>query len=139
MKVFSFKAILLLLIFPVLLVVLHGYFILSNFYDSYPWFDIPMHMVGGAYFGFVFFLILKSLQERHLLILSSTARIVFVVSLVALTAVVWEWAEFLAEFSTGIDFQGADINADLFFGLSGGLIGAFLCEMMSPKIYSKSK
>ncbi len=131
MKIFSFKTALGLLIFPVLLVLLQIYFVLTNFYDVYPNFDLLMHTVGGAYIAFVFFLILKSLQERHQLVLPKLVRVIFVISLVALTAVIWELAEFSAELISGFDFQGADINADLFFGLVGGFLGALMCEIFN--------
>lgn len=127
-------------IFPVFVLVAHLFLLFFNFYETFPWGDIPMHFIGGVSVGCTYFLILKYLQKQSYLRMSSLVRVIFVFVLVSLTAVFWEFFEFLAEYFTGLNLQGGleDTMLDLFLGIFGGLITAIFLENSSFKDISKT-
>lgn len=137
----DFKKIVLYFTFPALIYVLQIFLLFFEVYDYYPWLDIPIHFIGGFAIAFTFFFIFKYLQEKSLLILPKVARIMFVVSLVTFTAVLFEFFEFILEHLTGYGFQGTieDTMLDLFLGILGGFFGAFILEMIYSKMYFKHK
>ena len=96
-----------------------------------------MHLVGGFSISLAFFFTLVFLQKNNYLRLDSLTRFLFVIALVSMIIVLWEFFEFLLEYLTGMNFQGEDIMEDLFFGFFGGLIGAVSFEFF--KVYPKSK
>jgi len=125
-------------IFPVLIVLIHAFLLFfTEFYRFFPWFDIVMHLVGGFSISLAFFFTLVFLQKNNYLRLDSLTRFLFVIALVSMIIVLWEFFEFLLEYLTGMNFQGEDIMEDLFFGFFGGLIGAVSFEFF--KVYPKSK
>ena len=67
-------------------------------------------------------------------------RIIFVLALVFLTAVFWEFFEFSAEYITGLGLQGTleDTMQDLFFGIFGGLFAVVFLEHSILKSTSKT-
>ena len=135
------KTILGFFIFPIFVLFAHIFLMFfSNFYEVFPWFDIPMHFLGGIAVGYSYFLILNFLQEKNYLKINSIVRIIFVLALVALTAVSWELFEFFLEYFTGFNFQGnlGDTILDLFMGLFGGLFSAIFFEIASIKDISKN-
>jgi|TARA_Y100000034_G_C6683121_1_gene300363 uncharacterized membrane protein YjdF len=118
-------------IFPILVLIAH--LILVFFFKIYlifPKYDILMHFVGGISIGYTSFLSLKYLQKRKYFTLNTFFRVLFVLALVSLTALLWEFFEFLASYITGMGLQGnlVDTMADLFFGLLGGLFIILLLE-----------
>lgn len=99
----------------------------TNSYDRLPWLDIPTHFIGGAliaYSAFVFFGMLEARRAAHFR--SRFVKILFIVSLVALIAVFWEWHEFLRDILFGEHTQPslADTMGDFFMGLLGGFVSA---------------
>src|SRR3989344_4068728 len=115
-------------IFPVLVLTFHVIIMLfTNAYRFFPWFDIPMHVLGGISVGCTFVFILRYIEKETPVRLGNL-KFVFIISLVALTAVLWEFFEFSLGFFTGISFQGnlEDTLADLFLGLAGGTFIALL-------------
>ena len=91
---------------------------------------MPMHFLGGISVSITYFLILKYLQKENYLKINSLMRIIFVIALVSLTAVFWEFLEFSATYITGLNLQGNlnDTMQDLFFGIFGGLLAAIVLE-----------
>ena len=93
-------------------------------YDRLPWFDVPMHVLGGlaiAYFiDRSLWLVLPPHasfpRRRHV-------EAVLIFSLVCTGAVLWELAEFLADRWAGTDSQIGleDTLGDLLVGMLGGL------------------
>ena len=124
-----------------MLFVLTWIFLFSGLYTMYPWLDIPMHFFGGASVAVTYFLILRFLQEKHQLVLPGSARIMFVWGLVALTAILWELFEYSTTIITGLGLQGdlPDTMFDQFLGLVGGILMAFVLEMIYSNRYFKSK
>ena len=117
-------------IFPVLVLVLHLFLLFFDVYGILPWFDIPIHFIGGVSVSMTYFFILKYLQKENYLKINSLTRIIFVFALVSLTAVFWEFFEFSAEYLTGFNLQGSlnDTMIDLFLGLFGGLLAVIFLE-----------
>lgn len=100
----------------------------TNSYDRLPWLDIPMHFIGGVAIAYSYTVFLRLLEERRYIgIMHPWVKILFIVSLVSLTAVMWEWHEFLRDIFFGEHTQlgEADTMGDFFMGLLGGLAGAF--------------
>lgn len=123
------KTIIKIFAFPALVLALHTILIkILDIYLLYPWFDIPMHFVGGLAVSTSYFLLLKHAQKKNYLgKMHETAFFAFVIALVGLTAVLWEFAEFIADAVIQINSQLslADTMADLFLGLVGGVVGFF--------------
>ena len=95
-------------------------------YDLYPWFDIPMHFIGGFSIAFTSILFIKFFKEKELLdIKNKLIHLFVVVSFVALIAVLWEFYEYFLDlffnFNTSLGLE--DALLDLAMGIFGGLIG----------------
>ena len=115
-------------IFPIIVLALHVLIVPLNFYVLHPWIDIPMHFLGGLSVCLSYLALLKEARkERHLGEMKKLFLFVFIISMVALTAVLWEFFEFSGDFIFKTQAQGglADTMGDLFFGLIGGVIGLF--------------
>jgi hypothetical protein len=107
----------------------------TNRYDRLPWLDIPMHFIGGAAVSYSYAVFLGLLEERRRMgAMHRAVKILFIVSLVALTAVVWEWHEFLRTIFLGEQTQlgEADTMGDFFMGILGGLVGAAFLTRKKP-------
>ena len=124
------KTIVWFFIFPVLVLVLHLFLLFFDVYSALPWFDMPIHFIGGVSVSMTYFFILKYLQKENYLKINGLIRIIFVFALVSLTAVFWEFFEFSAEYLTGFNLQGSlnDTMVDLFLGLFGGLLAVIFLE-----------
>jgi len=128
-------------IFPIGILIEHVFLLLFGVYRVFPWFDIPIHFIGGSSIGITYFLILEHLQKKDYIRIGQFIRIVFVLSLVALTAVSWEFFEFSATYLTGLGLQGGlnDTMFDLFLGIFGGISAVILLEAIIPKDASELK
>ena len=94
-------------IFPVFVLITHFFLLfLFNIYVIFPWFDIPMHFIGGVSVSITYFLILQFSQKENYLRINGFFKVLFIFALVSLTAVFWELFEFSAEFILGLDLQG---------------------------------
>jgi len=115
---------------PVLVLVIHLVAIATlNVYMFYPWFDIPMHFLGGLAVALTYATIMKQLQkEKYIGKIPPLAFFIFLISLVALTAVLWEFLEFITDQTIAINYQLGlkDTMGDLFLGLIGGIAGYFI-------------
>lgn len=96
-----------------------------NGYVLYPWLDIPTHFIGGFAVAFFWFHAAEN-YERFVGSIHRPVRLLLVFSCVAMTAVAWEFYEFLSDYflSTRMQHGVADTMSDLFFGLFGS--GAYL-------------
>jgi len=125
-------------VFPVFVVIIH--FILTIFFKIYlifPWYDIPMHFIGGVSLGITYFLVLQFSQKENYIRMNGFFRILFIFALVSLTAVFWELLEFSVSYLNGWFSQGnlADTMADLFFGALGGLFTAMFLESQTKRYF----
>ena len=118
-------------IFPVLVLIVHFFLLFFNVYEIFPWFDMPIHFLGGMVVSVTYFLTLKYLQGENYLMLNNIARVIFVFALVSLTAVFWELFEFSLTYLTGLGLQGNldDTMLDLFLGMLGGLLTVTFLEI----------
>lgn len=99
-------------------------------YDRLPWLDVPMHVLGGTAIAYFFHVSIAYGDRLGLVPVGSRrAELVMVFGLVAASTVVWELAEFLADFIFHVGAQRSLSNTmkDQFMGLVGGIayIGAF--------------
>jgi len=116
-------------IFPILVLAFHMLIVPLNFYVFYPWIDIPMHFLGGLSVCLSYLALLKEARkEKYLGEMKKFVLFVFIISMVAITAVLWEFFEFSIDLIFKTQAQGglADTMSDLFFGLVGGITGFFL-------------
>lgn len=111
---------------PVLVFTIHIAAILGlDIYSRYPEFDIPMHFVGGVAIAYFFGTCYR--VATHLGLFGQPSSAVFppmILGLTSLAAVVWEFAEFIADQKFGLHTQPslADTLLDLLMGLSGGVV-----------------
>jgi hypothetical protein len=101
-------------------------------YDLYPWFDIPMHFLGGFSIAFTSFLFLKFFKEKKILIIENKFLYLFIIlAFVALVAVLWEFYEFFLDaffnFNTIVSLE--DTLLDLAMGLFGGFLGGLILDV----------
>jgi len=120
------------ILFPAIVFLVSLIFLFTGLYSSFPWLDIPLHFIGGFAVGSMFFFFLKYFESHKFLRLNKLFLIIFVVSLVALTTVVWEFYEFLLTFFTGLSFQGSleDTMLDFALGIFGGFVSVILFERL---------
>lgn len=109
------------LVFAIHLVALLGF----DFYNLFPEFDIPMHFAGGV--AIAYFCGVCYREAAPLGLLGQPSSNVFppmILGLTSLAAVVWEFAEFVADRQFGTHTQPglADTLLDLLMGLLGGIV-----------------
>lgn len=115
--------------------------LVTHGYVYYPWFDMPMHFMGGVIIGYIALAVWSLTIQRIVFQKTLSPRVhtviyfVGILGLVALVGVVWEWYEFLSD--CWAVYQGhvldavpaqvslADTMLDLFLDLTGGAV-AFL-------------
>ena len=118
------------LVFSIHLVALWGF----DIYRHFPEFDIPMHFAGGVAIAHFFGMSYRTAAQRRLL--GEPSAVMFppmILGLTSLAAVVWEFAEFIADRQFGTHSQPslADTLLDLLLGLLGGavwIVGNHLCS-----------
>ena len=125
-------------IFPFLVLII--YLILMLFlkiYLIFPWYDIPVHIIGGASLAITYFLTLQYFQKEKYLDMNGFFEVLFIFALVSLTAIFWELFEFFVSYLTGWISQGdlQDTMADLFFGMLGGLFTAVFLESQVKRYF----
>jgi hypothetical protein len=96
-----------------------------NLYTLFPYFDVPMHLLGGI--AMAFFFHRASLNASRLGIIGPYQAVVhrlLVFTSTCTIAVVWEFAEFVGDRCFGTHSQGGvgDTMGDLFFGVAGAII-----------------
>ena|SRR3990167_11113306 len=96
-----------------------------SIYRVWPWFDVPMHFVGGVSIGFAAGAFLYLFKKKHSIAKFSLWLWVFLIlSMTGLAVSVWELAEFSFTRITDIPIQGnlPDTMTDMFLGLLGGFL-----------------
>ena len=92
-------------------------------YLIYPWLDIPTHFLGGVAITYFF---LTAIEHSENLV-GATPPIIqrlLAIGLTAISAVVWEFLEFLSDYFLGThhNLGVTDTISDLFFGLLGATV-----------------
>jgi hypothetical protein len=112
--------------------------VLNSWYWTFPWYDMPMHFLGGFWVAVVFaYLNLKFgfgiFKEKKFLL-----NLILIISFVALIGVFWEFFEFFSDFfqnsmdiSKMAQLGTADTMGDLFFDLLGGTVFAIIAQKCS--------
>lgn len=123
---------------PFLLFVFSWIFYFGGLFDSVFWFDDAMHVLGGLFIGCTYFFVLSYFESRKYLRLNKFFKFLFVVSLVAFTAIFWEFYEFVLALFTSISTQPSleDTLFDLFLGVVGSFFALFV---LGFKAYIESK
>ena len=82
-------------IFPFLVLILHVFLYLLGIYEVYTWMDIPMHFLGGFSAAITYMLLIDILHHENLIgKMHFLVYFIFIISLVSLTSVLWEFFEF---------------------------------------------
>lgn len=118
-----------------LIAVLHILATVNLWYWVFPWFDIPMHFLGGFWTAMVFVYFDRKFGFSVLEGKGFFVSLLLIVSFAALIGVLWEFFEFSYSFlikfknSSSIAQRGmADTLGDLFFDLIGGSVLAFITK-----------
>jgi len=106
--------------------------IFFNIAITWPDYDIPMHILGGASIGIAAILILKFYAPKNKIPLPRGISTLFILGLVTIAAVWYEFAEYLVDYfelipTVQMQFGLRDTMGDLFLGTVGGLATALWC------------
>jgi len=122
---------------PAVLIYLFDLVVLNplNAYLYYPRIDIPMHFFGGMSIAYAYLGLMGDLEQKKHFTADPWLKNLFIVSLVAFTAVAWEWYEFIL--SIGLDIitqpSEADTMKDLLVGTLGGLVWCLLNKLNTSR------
>ncbi|MEK6898044.1 MAG: hypothetical protein AABX28_01655 [Nanoarchaeota archaeon] len=121
--IYESRNILKLFIFPFMVFVVNYAFVFLGVYDLLNNLGMMMHFLGGISAGYSFFLVLSYFESEYSLKLNRFFTILFVTSLVAFIAVLWEFYEFAVDYFFGTNWQASlgDTMLDLLLGIVGGL------------------
>lgn len=98
---------------------------LFSVYERYPWFDIPMHVLGGLVSARALYLLYQLYKERLGIRLEPSWLVLLgLIGGVAIIAYVWEVYEQLWDMVYGTKYQQS--TTDLLFDMCLGMAGAFL-------------
>ena len=113
---------------PIAVLIVHAIAFANNAYVSHPWIDIPMHFAGGLAAAFMVYCLLRIAENKNKLKTTIYLKFLFVISIVSLIAVGWEFMEFTFDSLISSNFQMgiADTTGDLFMGLLGAPVGYLL-------------
>lgn len=133
-----FRELFKIFLFPILVLILHVVISFFGFYTFFPNGDIAMHFLGGFSVAVTYFLLINFFKKNSML--GKTHWFVcflFVISLVMLTAVFWEFFEYGLKIFFGIITQPSlkDTISDLLLGFVGGIFGfilTFLTDNNNP-------
>ena len=118
--------------FPSIIFFIHCVLSLGfNAYDRLTWLDVIMHFLGGVAIAYFFDQSIEHLDRLGVMRVGGTmASLVMIIGLVAMSTVVWEFMEFLADtfFDAGSQRGVANVMKDQFLGLVGGIayVGFFM-------------
>ena len=107
-----------------------------DIYGNFPRLDILMHFIGGLSIGYSYILFYKFLQQENIIISKDLIlNIFFIISIVALTAVLWEMAEFVSDYfyHTRVQVSLDDTMLDMFLGILGGSLISLLFKFIKVK------
>lgn len=122
----------------VVLIVAHLVAVITQWYHTHPWIDIPQHFFGGVFAALIFYWITYRFPRFFKLIPSFPVPLILVLSWTAFLGVLFEFTEFiydlvvfdslsLGNFPTQLGVR--DTMGDLFFDLIGGLFLAIFMRL----------
>ncbi|MFH0857739.1 MAG: hypothetical protein V1848_03260 [Candidatus Magasanikbacteria bacterium] len=95
-----------------------------HIYNLFPFFDIPMHFLGGLFIGISGWRGLQVLEKKkYIKVKQFVLSWIIIVCFVGTIAVLWEFYEYIWDVIFPTQFQAGlkDTMGDLFFGLLGGI------------------
>ena len=107
---------------PIIIFLFHVIMIaVFNIYTIFPAFDIPMHFLGGLSIGVSAIILLNIFKSK--ITTPKWFLFLWIISLTVMIAVLWEFAEFTADyfFQTQMQLSLADTMGDLLMGMLGGM------------------
>ena len=110
-------------LWPLLVLILHIFATVTGLYDKFAWFDIPMHLLGGASVALSAFFILKRSDPLPLWV-----TMALMIGGASIMAIGWEWFEFILDhYAHTVTQLGLfDTLKDLYDGVSGATIVAII-------------
>ncbi len=132
----------LIVLLPIFIVLLDHVWSVLGFYRRIENFDSIMHFSGGIVIAFCFILLLRiAQQEKKIGKINLGILFIVILGLVALSAVSWEFYEYLLDiFSPAASLRQpsvADTMGDLFMGLVGGSVGFLIAKIKVLKDWNK--
>ena len=123
MKILQFLKLIPCFYLPILLYLINRFFVgPAGIYQMWKWFDIPMHILGGAAVTYSFILVLRKLNKK-IIIKERLFEVLILIGLFALVAIFWEFYEFIMHIFLSLEQNTLeDTLSDFAFGLIGGLI-----------------
>ncbi|MEK6800311.1 MAG: hypothetical protein AABY05_00090 [Nanoarchaeota archaeon] len=117
---------------PIIVLSSHIILIPIGAYTFYPWLDIPMHFLGGLSVYLTYSMLFEWMKKKgEVGKMNELIFFLFMISLVVLTAVLWEFMEFILDRMTASYTQLglADTIGDLFLGIIGGVFAYFIIKI----------
>ena len=117
---------------PIIVLSSHIILIPIGAYTFYPWLDIPMHFLGGLSVYLTYSMLFEWMKKKgEVGKMNELIFFLFMISLVVLTAVLWEFMEFILDRMTASYTQLglADTMGDLFLGIIGGVFAYFIIKI----------
>ena len=114
---------------PALLVLAQLGLLRIGIYEHFPWFDIPMHFLGGAAVAAAYHRIFSFLETTsRIRPMDRWVRVLLVWGCLTVTTVLWEFMEFAGDSWMGVRTQLGLANTmqDLAVGMTSGLLTAIL-------------
>jgi hypothetical protein len=121
--------------------VLHLPAVQNDWYFYFWWYDVMMHALGGFATGFLAMTLWSELESRSVGTWRSfVLQLGFVIGLVALVGIGWEWLEAVADAillprlnMTNAQLGLADTMLDLYFDLFGGFVAWLVLNVRARK------
>jgi len=108
---------------PLVIFLLHTLILVPfGIYKLFNWMDMPMHFLGGCAIAYSFILVLRKVKEK-VIINDRFFEILIIISLVGLSAILWEFYEFIMDIVLLTPINSLkDTLCDFLFGLVGALM-----------------
>lgn len=107
---------------------LHSIATVLGWYDTYWWFDIPMHFLGGVAMGIASYHLLNHAGVTSTYFIPKLMQLLLIISITGLAAVAWEVFEFNFDWFFQTHMQGnvLDTMKDMCMGIMGGAFAGLL-------------
>jgi len=113
---------------------------ITDIYLLYPDFDMPTHFCGGMAMTY-FYLVAICLSQNLIGKVPDLIKLALSLSLTAVTAIIWEFLEYLSDISLGskLNLGVTDILSDLLFGLLGALFFTVISHLYGVERFCGKK
>ena len=104
---------------------------LDGLYFQYPWYDIPMHILGGIVLGLFIYQISNGVRVRKMLKPLSLSQMIIVVLLIGVSWEIFEIVFNLLNKPFGSAKYIVDTVKDLLDDIIGGIIGIYIAKAVN--------